>query len=376
MKINLKDIKKFPVLIFFALLLFSLSIADLFSPVQTYSETENRKLETFPKFSWTVLKENEYTPKVEDFTEDHFIVRDKWISLKSISESLLGKKENNNIVYGADGYMFTKFSSVDEAQTLKNITSLNKFFQRHSDRNITLLLAPTAPGILKDKVSDKSPVFHNDYILDKVFDGIGTEHSLDVRNALVAYKDEYIYYRTDHHWTTYGAYYAYCEYMNHIGRTPKSLSEYEMVDVEGFLGTHYSKAKSYNVKSDTLSYIKSEGQITIDGVTDSIYDLSKLETRDKYSMFLRSNNGFSTIKGNGEGKIMIIKDSFANCFIPFLIDDFAQIDIFDMRYITMGMDKFIADNDYEQILFLYNSETFAADKDLIKINLFNTDKAL
>ena len=370
MKVNLKDIKKFPVLIFFCVLLYTVSIADWFSPVKERSEVENRKLEPWPKFSWSALKENAYTPKIEDFTEDHFILRDQWISMKSISESVLGKKENNNIVYGRDGYMFTKFSSLDDKQAVKNIESLNKFFNRHPERNITVLLAPTAPGVLIDKVYKQSPVLNNDYILDQVFTGVNG-HGLDVREALKAHSDEYIYYRTDHHWTTTGAYYAYCEYMNLIGRTPQSLDKYKLVEVENFLGTHYSKAKSYNVKSDVLSYIESDAQITIDGVTSGIYDYEKLETRDKYAMFLRSNNGFSTIKGKGTGKIMIIKDSFANCFIPFLVDDFEQIDIFDLRYISMGLDKFIQDNDYEEILFLYNCESFISDKDLAKINLFN-----
>ena len=144
-----------------------------------------------------------------------------------------------------------------------------------------------------------------------------------------------------------------------------------MIDVEDFLGTHYSKSKTYNIQSDVLSYIDIEADIVINGGANSIYEKEKLDVRDKYAMFTRGNPGYATIKGNGEGKIMILKDSYANCMIPYMVADFEEIHIFDMRYMTMGLDQFIAEHDYDEILFLYNCETFLSDKDLVKINMFN-----
>ena len=369
----MKKLKSYPVIIFFGVILYFVSIIDVFSPIKTYSETENRKLSTFPKFSWLSLIENKYTAKVEDFTEDHFIFRDGWISLKSISEDALGKTENNNIVYGKDGYMFSKITSIDEKRLKTNIDALNKFIQRHNDRDIKILLAPTAPGILKDKIMGNSPLINNDYILDTVFEGLGADHSVDVRDTLNAHKDEYIYYRTDHHWTTLGAYYAYQYYMQSIGLTPKDYNEFKVNEVNNFLGTHYSKAKSYNAKEDVLSYVDTDVSIEIEGKHyTSIYDIEKLDVRDKYAMFLHGNNGTSTIYGEGTEKIMIIKDSYANCFVPFMIEEFAQIDIFDMRNVARGLDGIIQNNDYDHILFIYNTESFVNDADLVKINMFNS----
>ncbi len=371
MKDLINNIKKYPLIIYFAVLLYVLSVADLFSPVEKTSELENRDLATFPKFSWELLFNNEYTPKIEDFTEDHFIKRNSWISLKSICESLLGKTENNGVVYGKDGYLFTKFVTTDYSQMEKNVNSINKFIDRHSDRNIKFLPAPTAPGVMTDMVTEGSPVIDTAYIQGYIYGNMDHSVIVDVRSELAQHTDEYIYYRTDHHWTTLGAYYAYREYMKAIGRQPQPLENFEMVDVENFIGTHYSKSKNYNVVPDVLSYIESDALIEINGETNSIYEKEKLDVRDKYAMFLRGNPGLATIKGNGEGRIMIIKDSYANCFVPFMINDFAQIDIYDMRYITMGLDRLIEEADYDEILFLYNCETFLSDKDLRKINLFN-----
>ncbi len=371
MKELFKNLKKYPLVIYFAIILYGISIADLFSPVKTHSELENRDLATFPKFSWSELFNNEYTPQIEDFTEDHFIVRDKWISLKSISESLLGKTENNGVVYGKDGYQFTKFLTTDYTQLEKNVGYINKFIDRHSDKNIKFMPVPTAPGVMTDKVTAGSPVIDTDYILNYIYDNMDSSVLIDARSNLQQHTDEYIYYLTDHHWTTLGAFYGYESYMNAIGKEYTSIDNYTIVDVENFLGTHYSKSKNYNVQSDVLSYIDIEADIVINDVADSIYEKEKLEVRDKYAMFTRGNPGYATIKGNGEGKVMILKDSYANCMIPYMVADFEEIHIFDMRYLTMGLDQFIAEHDYDEILFLYNCETFLSDKDLAKINMFN-----
>ena len=371
MKNILKNLKNYPLVIYFAVVLYVISIADLFSPVKERSELENRELATFPKFSWSELFDNKYTPQIEDFTEDHFIMRDSWISLKSICESLLGKTENNGVVYGKDGYQFTKFVTTDYTQMKDNVDAVNAFIERHSDRNVKFLLAPTAPGVMKDKVTDGSPIIDTEYILSYAADNIANGRLIDVRDALGAHTDEYIYYRTDHHWTTLGAFYGYEAYMQAIGKDYTSVDNYTMIDVPEFLGTHYSKSKTYNVQSDVLSYIDIDADIVINDVADSIYEKEKLEVRDKYAMFTRGNPGYATIKGNGTGKVMIIKDSYANCFIPYMVADFEEIHIFDMRYITMGLDRFIAEHDYDEILFLYNCETFLTDRDLRKVNMFN-----
>ncbi len=371
MKEKLQNLKKYPIVIFFGVLLYVIAIADFFSPIEEFSETENRRLTDFPKFSWSQLFHNKYTPKIEDFTEDHFIVRDKWISLKSISESALGKQENNGVIYGKDGYMFTKFLKADYKQFENNINSINSFIQRHKDKNISVLIAPTSPGVMIDKIrSANSPIIDTDYMIKYTKDNLADDF-INVQPTLSKHSDEYIYYRTDHHWTTLGAYYAYEEFMNTIKKDYTPIDNYTMIDVENFLGTHFSKAKNFNVISDTLSYIESDATMIINEKEMDIYEYDKLKVRDKYAMFMHGNPGYATIKGNGNGKIMIIKDSYANCFIPFMINDFEEIHIFDMRYITMGLDKFIDENNYEQILFLYNFETMLSDKDLGKINLFN-----
>lgn len=371
MKNLFNNLKKYPLIVFFAVVLYVLSIADLLSPQYESSELENRDLATFPSFSLKTLINNEYTPKIEDFTEDHFIKRNSWISLKSICESVLGKGENNGIVYGEDGYLFTKVLNTDYTQRLKNLSAIAQFMENNPDVSINVLMAPTAPSVMTDKVKPGSPVNNAEGVITQLTEIIGSENVIDVRDTLKAHSDEYIYYRTDHHWTTLGAYYAYADYMTAIGRVPQSLDSLEFVYVEDFLGTHYSKSKNFNVEADTMSYIANDSQLDVLGLVGSIYDYEKLEVRDKYAMFLRGNNSFSSIKGNGEGKILVIKDSYANCFIPFLTNDFEQIDIVDLRFFKQSTNRLVKDNGYEQVLFLYNSETIDTDIYVPVVNMFN-----
>ena len=367
----MKNLKKYPLIIFFGIFLYIISIADLFSPQFEFSDLENRYLSKFPAFSLKTLINNEYTPKIEDFTEDHFIKRNSWISLKSISETLLGKGENNGIIYGEDGYLFTKTLNSDFTQRVKNAGALAAFIETNPDFNIRLMIAPTAPSVMTDNVKDGSPVNNAAAVIGQVKELAGNENVIDVTEALKAHNDEYIYYRTDHHWTTLGAYYAYADYMQSIGREPQNINSFEFIEVEDFLGTHYSKSKNFNVETDTLSYIKNDSLIDIMGTADSIYDYSKFETRDKYAAFLRGNNAYSSIKGNGEGKILVIKDSYANCFVPFLTEDFAQIDVLDMRFYMQNVSLLMEEQQYDEVLVLYNSETFDTDIYVPRLIMYN-----
>ena len=371
MKNIFKNTKKYPLIIFFAVFLYALSIADLFSPQYEKSELENRDLAKFPKFSIKMLVNNEYTPKIEDFTEDHFIRRNDWISLKSICESVLGKGENNGIVYGEDGYLFTKVLSEDTTQRDKNLTAMAAFVANNPEFDIKIMLAPTSPSVMTDKVKPGSPVNNADEIITQLENLAGSENLIDVRDTLKEHSDEYIYYRTDHHWTTLGAYYAYSEYMTEIGRTPRSLDEFSFVEVENFLGTHYSKSKNYNVQPDVMTYIENDSEMEIMGSYTSIYDYEKLEVRDKYAMFLQGNNGFSSIKGDGEGKVLVIKDSYANCFVPYLTGDFEQVDVMDLRFHSQSVRQLMLEEEYDSVLVLYNSETINTDIYVPKLNMYN-----
>ena len=180
-----------------------------------------------------------------------------------------------------------------------------------------------------------------------------------------------IYYRTDHHWTSLGAYYAYSQLCQTLGLTPFDTAAHTALTANGFYGTHYAKARTWNAVPDVITYYDLANTLTVwnvtaagqptEGQTTGLYDTDKLSVYDKYAMFLHGNNGLSRVQGNGSGRILVIKDSYANCFVPYLTANYADIDVVDFRNYNYGLDKLIADNGYDQILVLYNFDSFKSD---------------
>jgi len=366
----MKKLMQYPVTIVFFLFLFAYTVLDILSPTRARSELENRPLQQAPVFSFSSLFSNEYTPKYEEYINDQFFMRDSWINLKSRCEYALLKEENNGIVYGTDGYQFVKLLTINEVQYRRNIGYIETFAENYPGQ-VTVMVVPSASVILADRLPANVPFADENACLNEIytsFQNSGIE-AIDLRQVLLEHNGQYIYYRTDHHWTTDGAYLAYLEYVNLHGLTPFNPEEHTRVEVPNFYGTNYSKSKLFSTIPDVLTYYDLPNQIEVNGGTYGIYELEKLETRDMYAMFLHGNNGFTTIQGNGTGRCLVIKDSYGNCFVPFLTENYAQIDVVDLRSMSTSVNDLIAENGYDNILILYNFQTFQSDNFLSKLIL-------
>ena len=392
MKKQIKALLRYPCLVLFFGFIVLFSLADCLTADRDTSELENRQLAKKPTLTSQNLLAQEEKQKFsylyETYVNDQFLGRDGWISLKSRAEDVLLKQENNSIVYGENGSMYQKFFTLNEEQFDKNTAAIAEFMARYPGL-VTAMVVPSA-----DRISPEAPnaPFVNEapYMekLDQAFSQNGS--FVDLTDLFLAHNDQLLYYRTDHHWTTEGAFLAYQAYMQQIGRTPAfDPSDHTLTKVEDFYGTLYSKSKLYSAKPDTLSYYSDlenrlvicQGATKTDreaaaaaGLSDldvTLYDLAKLSTRDKYAMFLYSNNAFSQLYGEGSGKILVIKDSYANCFVPFLTADYERIDVVDLRSLNASMDTILAENNYDQVLILYNFQSYAEDTNLVKLNLFH-----
>ncbi len=369
----IKDIKNFPLVIAFSALIVGGTVFDMVSPDEAFSDTENRSLKQSPILSVSAILDNSFSLDYEEYINDQFIMRDEWISLKSVSESALLKVENNDIIFGEDGYMFAKLASVDEERFNRNINSIKTFLNMYSD-NSSFVIVPDSVNIMTNKYTlpqvnvDEIEIIENLY---ENFEGINT---INIHNALSEHKDEYIYYMTDHHWTTLGAYYAYEEIAKGLGVSPVDIASLENSATEGFYGTHYSKSKKFDAKSDTLTiYEDNSSSMTIDTIPkDGLNDLEKLELRDKYAVYLYGNNGFTSIttepSEDKKDSILIIKDSFSNSLIPFLTYNYNQIDVVDLRHYRPKLSEHLQSNEYDDILVMYNFSNINSDVNIPLIN--------
>ena len=377
----------YPVLILFSVFFVGMFLLDCVTPDRTVSELENTTLTQRPKVTAQILSSaglNRFFNDYTQYTKDQIPGRDAWISLQSFVETaLLQKTQSGGILLGDKGQMFDRtygLVSSEERTLPRNIAAVASLAARCPGK-VYVMVAPAASSIYPERVPAHAPLLQEESYLGQIQAAVEQAGGvyLPLEDALSAHKDEYIYYRTDHHWTTQGAYYAYSELCGALGLEPFDRAAHTVVDVPDFYGTFYSRARTWNAQPDTLTYYDLDNPLTIytvtgpgmptEGQTTGLYDLDKLDVYDKYAAFLHGNNGLSRVEGDGEGRILVIKDSYANSLIPFLTANYAQIDVMDLRNYNYGLDGLIAENGYDQILVLYSFDSFKSDPYLYRAGI-------
>lgn len=391
---KLKELAAHPALVLFFVFLFGLFFLDLAVPDKDRSELENTTLAQRPTLSLAgknlagaATAVNDYFTSYSKYVKEQVAGRDGWIGLQAGFETLLFQKtESGGMLLGKNGQMFARTYSLlsgEQKRLPLNTSAVCSLAQRWPGR-VTVLLAPAASTIYPEQVPSGAPLLDEDAYLDDAFAAFAGAGAsvLDVRDTLRAHSDEYIYYRTDHHWTTTGAYYAYEAYCEAQGLTPFDRAAHTAVEVPNFYGTSYAKARIPFAEADTITYydlpnrmqvytVQGNGTLAApaDGAATGLYDEAQWAAYDKYAAFLYGNNGFSRIEGDGMGRVLVVKDSYANSFVPYLTANYAVIDVVDFRAYPAGLDSLIAENDYDQVLVLYSFASFKADLYLSRAGL-------
>ena len=364
------------VIILFLFLVFGFTAVTFVWPDRTFSENENRVLASAPEFSVKSLFEGKFMSEYETYITDQFFLRDEWIRLKTLTEMALNKQDINGVYMGKDGYLIERHedSKIDFDMLEKSKNYLVQFVERYTKRlgaeNVKVMLVPTASEILSDKLPLFAEGFDQNGMIDDVYGRLPEGTALDVRNVLNEHADEYLYYKTDHHWTTLGAFYAYQVWAAAMGFEVPALSEVTQTPVsEEFHGTVYSKL-NLDLSKDTmyrfdLPNAPSKVEVTLDMMEtmDTMYNEKYLSMKDKYSYYLDGNHALTEIASNSEGKgtLLIIKDSYSHCFAPFTASNYEKVYLVDFRYFNMPISQFITQYRVTDILVMYNAVTFATD---------------
>ncbi len=358
-----------------AVILVGLSVLSFALPDKVFSANENRYLQEAPELTWDSLMAGDFTADAEKYTADQIAFRDEWMAGKSRMQELIGKQDIGGVWLGSDGYYFAKVTkdTFNTAKFEKNVAIVEKFFQQNEDKNCHILLAPTPGAVLHEKLpfgtALYNELFYNDTACFDTLTATFGDQAILTRDALRgAAASEQVYYRTDHHWTTEGAYRAYQVW---AGATGHEVRDFTLAPVcDDFRGTLYSKVlladSAYDAVSIapdvTVERVESDGE-----VMESLYVMSALEGKDKYQVFFGGNPAKVTITtGSSTGRsLLLVKDSFANCFTPFLTQDYDTITLIDLRYLRDDIQA-IAD-EHTDILVLYEMTNFTDDSNLYKL---------
>ncbi|HJD41080.1 MAG TPA: hypothetical protein H9913_13775 [Candidatus Blautia stercoripullorum] len=360
----------------FIILLFLVMIINMIVPDREESELENRALEQRPRFNLTTILSGDFMEQWEKYLSDQFAGRDTWRSLKVSLDRLGGARKENDIYIGKDGQLMEDIEVPDDGRLEANLTAIRDFAETYEDIPVTMMLVPDAACILNDSLPAFARVEDQRQMFSMAERKLGdTVNWVDTVSILNNHKSEKLYYKTDHHWTTQGAFYVFqdaAETLGIEGDVSDDFVSYTVTDsFNGVLAASSGVGLDEMEEIDIYAPTGGDDDVVVNYVdegrkTTSLYDSSKLETRDKYGVFLGGNTSVVDIRtvSTSQKRLLVVKDSFADCFIPFLAPYYREIVVVDPRYYSGTMQDIMDSYRITDALILYSGNTFFTDNNI------------
>lgn len=340
------------------------------------SEEENRMLAGSPRLSWSSLVSGDFMTKYETYLADQFAGRNFWRSIKVGLSGLGGSRQEEDILIGKDDYLMEEIVSPDQDTLMENLEAIRQFAKRSRDIQTYMLMVPNAANIMRDRLPAFATVSDQSRMFAQVKRELGEDVEwLDAAEALKKHAGEQIYYKTDHHWTSLGAFYTFSQVAEQMQIKTDVSSGFVSYPISTtFNGMLAAKSGCrMDVREDIYMYVPrdTDNDVVVNYVdeqrkTASLYDSSKLKTRDQYAVFLGENTSVVDIKTVSESKrrLLLIKDSYANSFVPFLTPYFREIVLVDPRYYSGTIEDIMDTYRISDVLYLYSGNTFFQDNNL------------
>ena len=356
----------------FVLFLAGMALCSLILPDRSFSELENRNLRPVPELTERRFTSGRYMTEAEEYVSDQLVLRDTWVALKALGERLTCKQENNGIYFAANDTLIRRIQEPDPALLSENIETINAFVSG-ADAPVLFGLIPSAADIWRERLPSGAPSADEAYWIKEIA-GRMTAPAIDLHDTLQRHSAEDIYYRTDHHWTSLGAFYGANAIFEAAGMEALNLKDYPPQTVsEGFLGTNYSSACAWWTEPDTIETYVSEDDIEVTSnftgreEPGRLYAPERLATKNQYAYFLGGNQPLCVIRSQTQGpKLLVLRDSYSDCLAPFLSERFGEVHLFDLRYNRLSPADYIREQEIDRVLILYSFETFTGEKIVMK----------
>ena len=362
--------------IIFILTLFLFLIINVIVPDREKSVQENRMLATKPKFRLSSLISGDYDEKFEAYMEDQFVGRDMWRKLKVTVDRIGGSRLENGVYIGTNGQLLEQIEVADENHLAANIKAIKSFSESQKKIPVRMMLVPDAANVLNHSLPALAKPEDQTQMFSMVRKDLGDSVEwIDVSTELNKHKTEKIYYKTDHHWTTLGAFYAFQAAAPSLGIEGDLSGKYVSYAVSNSFNGMLASKSGVNLgeKEQIDIYVPTEEDtdLIIDYVDEgkrstSLYDSSKLKEKDQYTVFLGGNSSLLDIRtvSTSTKRLLLVKDSFANSFIPFLTPYYREIVVVDPRYYSGTINDLMDSYRISEVLFLYSGNTFFKDNNI------------
>lgn len=377
---NRSKIGKYIPAVVFLIFIYGMALWFLFSPKTDYSSSEKRYLQKFPDTNVEKVLSGAFGSEFETFFADQFPQRNTWVGLNAYTALAEGNNGASGVYNCKNGYLINKPVSTDNNLD-KNVGAVVDF-AKTIDAPTTVMLVPST-GYIAD---DVLPTFHDKYNDDEDISKISSTLSkekigfVDLRER---FKSEYkngsqLYYKTDHHWTTRGAYTGYQELCKALGITPIDDSTLKKDSYPDFYGTTYSSSGFWLTPPDNIEIWSnpknSDKNISVkitEGAnvktSGSMYFTDHLKEDDKYPVFIDGNHALTEITNTNakNGTILLIKDSFSHSLAPFLAENYSKVVLVDLRYYKESISQLVSTYNPEQVVVLYGIDNLATDTDIV-----------
>ena len=357
------------------LILTAVMVLHIVLPDEAYSASEKRNLALLPDLNLKTVSSGEFMAKADSYAADQFPLRAELMRIRTNLTRFLGETESQGVFYCQDGSLIEAFSAYDAEKQKSTAAAVTQFLQKHEFRTAAFLLIPSAVTLYPEKLPlFAETVSERDYI--KAFTALlpDTLQCPDLESVLLRMKEEgkKVYYETDHHWTMPAAYRVFGELAEDLGW---KQGEYTSGTVSNsFLGSLVAKSGFSPARSDEIVLYENAdpaSQVLVIHMASgtskgSFYEPAALKSADQYEVFLGGNEPVLQIQttADTDDTLLVFKDSYANCFLPFLADSYKTITVIDPRYYTDSVETLFLQSDYTDVLFLYSALTLSQDESL------------
>lgn len=360
----------------FVTILVVIMVLNLLVPNKEVSADENRRLAGRPRFSADSLLSGEYMEKYEKYLSDQFAGREVLRNGRVALDRLGGSREENGVLIGKNGQLMEKLLVPDQEVLGNNLDAIVDFAEKNQKMPVYMMLVPDAANVL----SKDLPLLYTAADQKRMIAQVKRELDdhvtwIDVESVLNKYTDDSIYYKTDKHWTSTGAYYVFQAAAETMGISKGVSGKFATYPISTtFNGDLAAKSGcEKQVKEVIEIYIPLEGDtdVIVNYVDEqrkstSLYDSSKLEGSSQYEIFLGGDSSVIDIKTVSEStrRLLVVKDSFANSFLPFLTPYFREIVVVDPQYYGGTIDEIMDTYRITDTLILYSGNTFFQDNNI------------
>lgn len=358
----------------FCLFLGLMPLLFLLQPKEDFSEREKRWLAAVPELSWTSVASGRFGEEAESYAADHLPGRDFLVGLNAAYDLLSGRQITKDVILGRSGRLYETPAPLDKTVIARNMAAITAFADK-AGQPVAMLLVPSAGYVLRGDLPALADPYEDDAILAAAEQAGERLEWLDLLPLFEA-QDEpgTLYYRTDHHWTAAGARLAADAYLEARGCETLPASAYTVTKVPGFYGTTWSRAALWALPAEELELWDSGGSFTVEnreteGAHEGLFYREHLAEEDKYPVYLDGNHSLVRIRNTSpgaQGKLLLIRDSFASCLACFLAENYEEIVLVDLRYYRSPVSQLLSEG-FDEVLIVYGVKNFMTDANIVRL---------